>query len=187
MSKPVLALVALFLTSPAAAQDAFDLEAAVQLCSGCHGEDGQPLEADYPVIWGQEFFYIYTQLKDYAAGRRSHETMTGIASEYTRDQMKEIAQYFSEKDWPAIESRTEEGDNRLAERGITGGQCSACHGKWEGDSRIPRLAGQQTAYLERTMQDFKTDTRLNAPDKNSTMKQLDDETIAALSRYLSAL
>ena len=36
------------------------------------------------------------------------------------------------------------------------------------------------------MHDFKNEVRMNAPDLISTMKQLDDETIAALSRYLSA-
>lgn len=183
----ILLIAFLTLGLPSLAQEAFDVAAEVEICSGCHGEEGVPIEADYPVIQGQQFFYIYTQLKDYAAGRREHEIMTPIASEYDREQLKEIAQYFADRDWPAIPAKSEEGDRQLAERGITGGQCSACHGKWQGDSRIPRVAGQQTAYLERTMLDFKNDIRLNAPDKNSTMKQLDDGTIAALARYLAAL
>ena len=101
--------------------------------------------------------------------------------------MQAISQHFADQAWPDIVSETQEGDQAIAERGITGGQCSACHGKWQGDSRIPRLAGQQPAYLEKTMKDFKNDIRLNAPDKSSTMKQLEDETIEALSRYLSSL
>jgi cytochrome c553 len=179
------ALVAALLATPALAQVDFVLEDAVVLCSGCHGEDGIPIEPDYPIIAGQQFFYTYTQLKDYGAGRRANETMNDIAAQFTRDQMKEIAQYMSEQPWPTIEAEMQDGDERLAELGVTGGQCSACHGKWEGDSRIPRLAGQQPDYLARTMQEFKHDIRMNAPDLNSTMKQLDDETIAALSRFLA--
>ncbi len=175
--------------SPALAQDVFNLDETVQLCSSCHGEAnvGVPIDEAYPIIYGQQFFYIYTQLKDYAAGRRQNDIMTGIAAEYSRDEMKEIAQYFADLPWPAVPAHTQDGDDTLAERGITGGQCSACHGKWEGDSRIPRLAGQQVGYLEQTMLDFKNEVRMNAPDKISTMKQLDDDTIAALSRYLGAM
>lgn len=174
-------------TAPAEAQDAFDLDGAVALCATCHGEDGMPIDPAYPIIWGQEYFYTYTQLRDYAAGRREHEIMTGIAAEYDRDQAKALATYFSEKPWPAIQSAMQEGDQAAAEKGITGGQCSACHGKWGGDSRIPRLAGQQPAYLDATMLAFKNEQRMNAPDKISTMQQLDDSTIEALSRYLSTL
>ena len=185
--KPIAFALALLLAAPAAAQD-FDLAETVEICAACHGEAGIPDDPEIPAIWGQQFFYIYTQLKDYAADRRSNETMTPMAAEYDKAAMKKIAQYFADKPFPALPSAgTQEGDRLLAERGISGGQCSACHGKWQGDSRIPRLAGQSQAYLQKTMLDFKHEVRMNAPDKISTMKQLSDETIAALSRYLAAL
>lgn len=173
--------------TPTVAKDDFVLEDEVALCMSCHGEEGIPIETDYPIIWGQEYFYIYTQLRDYGAGRRENETMTPIASEYDRDQAKLLAEYFAALPWPDIPVEYQEGDAQLAERGIAGGQCSACHGKWQGDSRIPRIAGQQPGYLVRTMHDFKNDVRMNAPDLNSTMKQLDDETITALSRYFTTI
>jgi cytochrome c553 len=179
--------IALMTGAPAAAQEPFVLEEAVAVCTECHGKDGIPEEAEFPIIWGQQFFYIYTQLKDYAAGRRASDVMSPIASNYTREQQTEIAQYFAEKGWPAIRASTKEGDAELAERSMTGGQCSACHGKFQGDSRIPRLAGQQPGYLRKTMQDFKNEVRLNAPDKISTMKKLSDEAIEALARYLASL
>jgi len=170
------------------AQDEFNVEEQVEFCSACHGENGTPIEADYPIIWGQQYFYIFTQLRDYGAGRRQHDIMTDIAAEFTRDQAKEIAAYIAEKEWPAILApATKDGDSDLANRAIAGGQCSACHGKWQGDSRIPRLAGQQPGYLLQTMLDFKHEVRMNAPDKISTMQKLDDDAIEILSRYLSGL
>lgn len=172
-------------THPAFAKEDFLLEDEVALCASCHGEDGVPVDPAYPVIWGQQYFYIYTQLRDYGAGRREHDIMTGIAAEYDRDQAKALAEHFAALAWPEIPVQLQDGDPALAEKGITGGQCSACHGKWQGDSRIPRLAGQQPGYLAQTMRDFKNDVRMNAPDKNSTMKQLDEATIEALSRYLA--
>jgi cytochrome c553 len=180
------AALGVVLASGAGAQ-AFDLEAEVAHCNSCHGEAGMPVEADYPILWGQQYYYIFTQLRDYGAGRRQHEIMTDIAAVFDRDQAKALAEHFAAQPWPAIQVTTEEGDMALASAAVTGGQCSACHGKWQGDSRIPRLAGQQPAYLDRTMLDFKHERRLNAPDKISTMQQLDDATIAALSRYLGAL
>ena len=186
MKRLVFAL-AVSMVLPAAAQEAFVLEDSVALCAECHGKAGIPEEAEFPIIWGQQFFYIYTQLKDYASGRRESDIMTPIASKYTREQLTEIAEHFAEKTWPAIVADVEEGDSEQAERSMTGGQCSACHGKFQGDSRIPRLAGQQPGYLRKTMLDFKNKVRMNAPDKISTMKKLSDESIDALARYLSAL
>ncbi len=172
---------------PALAQEPFVLEEAVATCVECHGEDGIPKEADFPIIWGQQFFYIYTQLKDYTAGRRENEIMSPIASQFTREQQTAIAEYFSGKDWPKIVSHALEGDSEKAEQSMTGGQCTACHGKFEGDSRIPRAAGQQPGYLRKTMLDFKNAVRMNAPDKIATMRKLSDDSIDALARYLASL
>lgn len=181
------AITLVLATLPALAMDDFVLEDEVALCMGCHGEDGVPIDPEYPVIWGQQYFYIFTQLRDYSAGRREHEIMTPIAAEYTRDQAKLLSEHFAALAWPDIQGEVQDGDRQIAERGITGGQCSACHGKWQGDSRIPRVAGQQVEYIRKSMLDFKNEVRMNAPDKISTMKQIDDETIDALARYLSTV
>ena len=187
MKLPLGALALSLAAIPALAMADFVLEEEVALCTSCHGEDGVPIDPEYPVIWGQEYFYIYTQLRDYAAGRRENEIMTPIGMEYDRDQAKLLAEHFAALAWPEVPAATQEGDAQIAEKGITGGQCSACHGKWQGDSRIPRLAGQQVGYLRKSMLDFKNEVRLNAPDKISTMKQLEDQTIDALSRYLATV
>ena len=189
MRRAALTIAAILTSSAVLAQgDDFVLEDTVAYCKTCHGEEtGVPVEPGYPVIWGQQYFYIYTQLRDYGAGRRQHEIMTDIAAPFSRDQAKEIAQYFADLPWPEIHAEMQEGDVALAEQGISSGQCSACHGKWQGDSRIPRLAGQQVGYLSATMHAFKNEERMNAPDKISTMQQLDDPTIEALSRYLGSM
>lgn len=184
-----VALVAAALTCalPALAQDDFNLQTEIQFCAGCHGEDGIPVKAEYPIIWGQEYFYIYTQLRDFAAKRRDNEIMSGIAAKYSRDEAKALAQHFAGLVWPGTQASARDGDQQIAERAAAGGQCSACHGKWNGNSNVPRLMGQQPGYLEKTMLDFKNEVRMNAPDKISTSQKLDDETIGALARYLSSL
>ena len=106
----LISLIVLFgAICTSAAQDDFNLVDEIALCTGCHGEDGVPIEPDYPVIWGQEYFYLYTQLRDYAAGRRENEIMNDIAANYTREQAKLLAQHFAALEWPGIPAAVEDG------------------------------------------------------------------------------
>ena len=110
--------------APALAQDTdFVVEDEAMLCAGCHGEDGVPMESDdpVPIIWGQEYFYVLTQLRDYGAGRREHDVMTGIAAQYSRDEAGKLAEYFVAKEWPYIQGEAQDGDQAIAERAATGG------------------------------------------------------------------
>ncbi len=50
-----------------------------------------------PVIWGQQFYYLYVQLKDYKAGRRQNEIMSSIVADLSREELKALAQYFSDQ------------------------------------------------------------------------------------------
>ena len=185
MTKLIIFLAAALFPLQVMAQDKTNIETTVEICATCHGENGLPEDPEIPIIWGQEYYYIYLQLKDYAAGRRASDIMGPIASELSRDQMKTVAEYFSGKVWPAIQAEAKDSDEEVAEKAATGGQCSACHGKWDGNSNVPRVAGQQPAYLELTMLNFKNGIRNNAPDKTATMQQLTDESIVSLSRYLA--
>jgi cytochrome c553 len=47
------------------------------------------------------------------------------------------------------------------------------------------MAGQQAAYLERTMLEFKNKIRMNAQAKVSLLATYDDADIEALARYLA--
>ena len=169
-------------SSIAASDEAFD--ELVTLCTGCHGEEGRPIEADYPIIWGQEFYYLYVQLKDYKAGRRANEIMQEIVAELSKAQMKQLAQHFSEKPWPRISFRADDADIQAGRTAASAGQCTQCHlGGYNGNSRIPRLAGQNPEYLRRTMQEFKDRIRLNAPDKGALFRAYPDKDIRAMANF----
>lgn len=180
-------LLVLFLICPWPGQ-ADELADRVAICVTCHGADGRPVEADIPILWGQEFYYLYVQLKDFKAGRRANEIMAGIVADLEKPDMQALAQYFSEKPWPTIGFRAEDADIAAAQSATNAGLCTQCHlGSYLGDSRVPRLAGQQPAYLERTMLEFKTKVRLNSPAKNSLLKEFEDSDIRAMARYLAGL
>ena len=163
-----------------------DLSEQIELCTSCHGEEGLPVEADIPIIWGQEYYYLYVQLKDYKAGRRANEIMSGIVADLDKEQMKALAAHFAEKPWPAIGFVASETDIEAGQVAAVGGQCFVCHlGQYQGESRNPRLAGQQPGYLEKTMLDFKHDVRLNSPAKGTLLGGYEEAEIKAMANYLA--
>lgn len=178
-------VVMLFASWPA---QAADIKNKVKLCASCHGENGLPVAPDIPIIWGQEFYYLYVQLKDYKAGRRYSEVMNDVVAELSKAEMQALAQYFSERNWPLNGFRSADADVAGGQIAANSGMCPQCHrGGYEGDSRIPRLAGQQPGYLERTMFEFKNKIRRNAEAKGSLFATYDDATISAIARYLAGM
>jgi cytochrome c553 len=157
-----------------------------ELCTECHGAAGLPARADIPIIWGQEFYYLYVQLKDYKAGRRQNAEMDDIVKSFSKQELRDLAQYFAGRPWPSTGFATESADVARGESATAAGVCVQCHlGGYEGNSRVPRLAGQQVGYLERTMLEFKGKTRMNSPAKASLLKSFEDDDITAMARYLA--
>ena len=180
-------LLTLGLAVPAGAQTAPDA-ATVALCESCHGEIGLPLDAAIPILSGQEFYYLYVQLKDFKSGNRASPVMSSIVAEFDRDRMKGLAQHFADKPWPGTGYRVADADAARGESATIAGQCVQCHlGGYEGNSRIPRLAGQQVPYLSRTMLDFKNRTRLNSAAKGALLGAYGDEEIEDMARFIGGM
>lgn len=155
-------------------------------CVACHGEKGQSKIPTNPILAGQEFFYLYTQLKDFKSGLRENAIMEPIASSMKKDEMQLIAEYFSKQEWPDIDCKAESGDIKTGKQVVNSGQCVACHlGSFKGNSRVPRLAGQHPEYMIKTMLDFKNKVRTNSAAKASLFKTFSDEEISAVGNYLS--
>lgn len=177
--------LALLACSPS---NANQLDAKIALCTSCHGANGLPGDPAIPIIAGQEFYYLYVQLKDYKAGRRANPIMGGIVASLEKEEMQALAQHFSQHKWPSVQVTADDATINKAQRATTAGQCVQCHlGGYEGNSRVPRLSGQQVGYLEKTMLEFKNKVRLNSPAKGSLMNAYPDDEIAAMARYLGAL
>ena len=156
------------------------------ICFGCHDAGGHTPDPTFPILSGQEYYYLYVQLKDFKAGRRASDIMGPIASELERDEMKQLAQYFSEQPGPNIGYRGDAAKVTSGERATVAGQCVQCHlGSYKGSSRIPRVAGQYPEYLRKTLSDFKTKTRLNSPAKSTLMESFSDEDLEAMAEFLA--
>ncbi len=191
MRTPIACLLAsflvlgVFLPRPAGAAE---LDEMIEVCTSCHGEKGLPAQPDFPIIWGQEFYYLYVQLKDYKSGLRDNEMMSDIVADLSREEMQAFAQVFSERSWPRIAYQADDNDVASAESATGSGMCTQCHlGGYNGASRVPRLAGQQPDYLRRTMLEFKHKIRLNSPAKGSLFASFGDADIVAMAHYLAGL
>jgi cytochrome c553 len=157
-------------------------------CFVCHGPNGASEDPEIPVLAGQHMFYTYVQLKDFKAERRDSPVMTEFVSVLTKEEMRAVATFFSEQKWPNIGYRADPARAKKGEVATVAGQCVQCHrGGYEGNSGTPRLAGQHTAYLEKTMQDFKSKARANSAAKSSLMKTYSAEDIKGMAEFLAGM
>ena len=161
----------------------------VEICAGCHGQDGKPIDKTIPIIWGQQQGYIYIQLRDFKRGDRKNEIMQPIASTMEREDMLAIAEYFSKRPWPDLgqpRASKEVADRALSANRSVG--CTGCHlDHFQGDGTVPRLAGQSREYLTKTIADFRTRARGNNPGMSDLMLATTPDDLAALEEYLSGL
>jgi cytochrome c553 len=171
-----LAMVA----EPALAAD--DIQAKVQMCVACHGQNGVPTDPKtIPIIAGQQQSYLVKQLHDYRSGDRDNPVMSPIAKGLAQDDLRRIAAYFAAKSWP-----THVGASASPPNGIA--QCQPCHQpNFEGGPPAPRLAGLSYEYLVAAMRSFAADERINNGDMRKFMRALTDSERDAMARYLSAL
>ena len=137
------------------------IEEKTQVCAGCHGADGKPVDKTIPTIWGQQAGYLYIELRDFKRGDRKSDIMQPIASALERQDMLDIAQYFSGKPWPDLGQPRAPKD--VSARAVTASSsigCTGCHlDHFQGDGTVPRLAGQGRDYLTTTIADFRSHAR----------------------------
>lgn len=185
VSCAVIAASALIGMQATARADSIEEKAAV--CSGCHGENGTPIEKAIPVIWGQQEGYLYLQLRDFKKGARQNEVMSQVVSDLTRDDMLDLAAYFAAKPWPALGQATPPASEvSAAQTANSSVGCTGCHlDQYQGTGTAPRLAGQNHDYVLKTLTDFRTGARGNNPGMTSLMKATSESDIAAMASYVA--
>jgi len=161
----------------------------VEVCAGCHGQDGKPIDKTIPIIWGQQAGYTYIQLRDFKRGDRKSEIMQPIVSSFGKDDMLAIAEYFAQKPWPDLgQPRAPKHIAQQATSAEHSVGCTGCHlDRFQGSGTTPRLAGQSQEYLAKTIADFRTRTRGNNPGMTDLMLATPVDDLAALAQYLAGL
>ncbi|HEY0503751.1 MAG TPA: c-type cytochrome [Lysobacter sp.] len=183
-------------------------------CAACHGLDGNPTDPQYPRLAGQSERYIARQIALFKTGERSTgmaAVMKPFADMLTAQDARDIGAYFATQ-----RSGAGIADDTLITRGPNAGKkfyqvgeqlfrngdkaraipaCMACHGP-DGAGNpgpaYPRLGGQQAAYTQRRLEEFRAGTT-NERDPHlffvmaAVSRQLTDEEIGALSSYMQGL
>jgi cytochrome c553 len=177
-----------FTALPAQADDA---EAKAQACGLCHGQNGVPISANMPVIWGQQSNYLYKELHDFHSGDRKNPMMGPVVQGTSLDDLRAIAIYFSGKTWPAKQvastapTTPAPPPEAIAAKLQT---CKACHqANFEGGAPAPRLAGLSYEYLASAMRAFANGQRTNNLDMPGFMKALTDSERDTMAHYLAGL
>src|SRR5882757_5482434 len=165
------------------------IQEKTQVCTGCHGAEGKPVDKTIPTIWGQQPGYIYIELRDFKRGDRKSDIMQPIASSLERQDMLDIADYFSKKPWPDLGQprASKEVSNRAVDANHSIG-CTGCHlDHFQGDGTVPRLAGMGRDYLAKQMADFRSHARGNNPGMSDLMIATPPDDLTALAEYLAGL
>jgi cytochrome c553 len=171
------------------AQSADTVPPKAEACVACHGPGGRSAIAMFPILAGQTSRYIYLELRDYQEGRRTHAMMTPVVAGMTRDEMRELAEYFSKQKPPVQTYKADADKARVGKLKADETLCTMCHlGGFAGQNEVPRVAGQHFDYIVKQLSDFKARTRTNdAGSMTSVCSTLNAQDIENLAHYLVGL
>jgi cytochrome c553 len=185
------AAVLAFVAAPAQAAD--DLEARLASCNACHGQNGQPINAQTPIIWGQTTAYLTKQIHDFHSEDRNSPVMSPLAQLIKPEEWRKAAAYFTAKPWPAKgtdKSNDKPGATPVAATAAPPNTalCEKCHQeKFSGGLPAPRLAGQSYEYMLAAMNSFADGTRTNSQDMATLMKAMSPADRDTMAKYIAGL
>ena len=163
--------------------------AKAEVCVACHGPGGRSTQPQYPILAGQTARYMYLQLRDYQEGRRKNDLMAPMVAGLSRDDMRELSDYFSKQKPPPQPYKADPEKARLGKLKADETLCTMCHlGGFAGQNEIPKVAGQHYDYIVKQLSDFKARNRTNdAGSMTSVSNTLNDKDIENLAHYLVGL
>ena len=171
---------------------------AQQVCSACHGLDGNSISPNFPNLAAQTELYLVSQLQEFRKHTRSDpagfEYMWGLSRHLTDQQVSGLASYFSGQILQPIQVGDVQNiaGKKIFEAGVPEKNvpaCSACHGDHgQGKDQTPRLAGQHADYLTKQLSVFqRTDTRPDGAVMKIIAHDLSEANKTDVAAYLQAM
>ena len=174
---------------------------AQQVCSNCHGVDGNSESPNFPRLAGQTEPYLIEQLTSFRARGRSDPAgfiyMWGLSHNLTDEQIRGLAGYFNAQKPAAVVHRTGKTaligqgkaiyESGVPSKSIPG--CSVCHGPdGQGNGQFPRIAAQHADYLVKQLGAFKRSAvRPDGGVMKNISHDLSREEILAVASYAEAI
>lgn len=173
---------------------------AQQVCSNCHGHDGNAESPNFPNLAAQIEPYFVLQLQGFKSHGRhdpaGFEYMWGLSRSLSEDQIAGLAAYYAART-PARQpvegerARLDAGkaifEGGVPDKGVPA--CIGCHGAGGlGQAMFPRLAGQHADYLVKQLTVFqRTDDRPEGSIMKTVAHELTQRNIEDVAGYLQAL
>ena len=174
-----------------------------QVCSACHGTDGNSPTPVNPSLAGQPAQYITLQLTHFKSGIRANPVMQGMSAALTPEDMVALGAYFSQQK-PKLQSAKDPALVRAGQQLYRGGDsatglpaCAACHGPAGAGvpKNYPRVAGQYSDYTYSQLKAFKARERgadkdgkdVNGGIMVAIAAKMTDVQMKAVADYMSGL
>jgi len=179
-----------------------DVDALIQDCNGCHGDNGVSQWSDVPTIAGLAEFvhvdalFIYQDEarpcaeSEYRQGdtSRAATTMCAVAADLSEDDIEALAAAYAEQSYVKA---TQEFDAALAATGkaLHDDACDRCHSE-EGtnpEDEAGMLGGQQMGYLRDTFAAYADESREQPGKMKQKMDALSADDTEALIHYYGSV
>ena len=194
-------LVLMVLISSSGPVYAADLDALIEDCNGCHGDDGVSQWNDVPTIAGIDAFvhsealYAYQdEARPCATGpyrqgdtSRPETSMCAVVADLDDDQIEAVADHYA--GLPFVPAK-QDFDADLAAKGeaIHADACDRCHS--DGGSNVEDeasiLAGQWMGYMETTFAQYAAGEREQPKKMQEKMDALSPDDTKALLHYYAS-
>jgi cytochrome c553 len=181
-------ITALAFVSLAFSADAATIEERMAACFGCHGEKGQSETENTPSLGGQQAPYALIQLFMFREKLRTFEPMNDMAKGFTDDDLQKFSDFISKQ--PKPKPPEDAGDGAKMQRGLALVQqhhCNVCHNAdLSGKENVPRIANQREDYLNKTLGEYKDNSRHGYDATMAdVMQPVTKEQIADLAYYIA--
>ena len=179
-----------------------DIDAMMQGCNDCHGDNGVSQWTDVPTIAGLAEFvhidalFIYQEEarpcaeSEYRQGdtSRAATTMCAVAADLSEDDIETLAVAYAEL--PYVKA-TQDFDAGLAAtgKGLHDDHCDRCHSE-EGtlaDDEAGMLGGQQMGYLRGTFAQYADGSREQPGKMKEKLDALSADDVEALVHYYGSV
>ena len=201
MKRLISIAISLTLGLFASASAVADLDAIVEDCNGCHGDDGVSQWTDVPTIAGVPEFvhsdalYLYRDEarpcaeSDYKQGdtSRAATTMCAVVADLDDDTIDEIAAHYFALPFVAAKQEVD-ADLAAAGKAVHDAECDRCHseGGSNPDDEAGILAGQWMGYMEATFAEYASGDRDQPKKMKEKMDALSADDTKALIHYYAS-
>jgi sulfide dehydrogenase cytochrome subunit len=181
---------------------AADLDALMQGCNDCHGENGVSQWSDMPSIAGLGEFVIADALyayqdearpcsdSKYRRGDTSRPAtnMCAAVADLSEDDIDALAAEYGNRDW--VKAKQDfDAAKAAAGKAVHADSCDRCHSEagTNPDDEASMLGGQQMGYLRASLADYRSGERDQPKKMQESLEALSADDVEALVHYYGSI